>query len=247
MNRIAFSFAALTLISGAALAQSPAEKVLARYVAATGGAAAYAKVKSQRTDGTLSLPAQGISGKFNLRYKSPDKMVMSASLPGVGDIGQGYDGRLGWAKDPFSGVRTLEGEELAQIVNELILSSDPAGWKKVYSKIELLPPGKVGAARAARVKLTPKKGAVQTLYFDEKSGLLIRRDAIVSSPQGKTPSESYFSDYRTVEGVKIPFKTRTVAGPVEQVMLITGVKNNVAVPDADFARPAAEPSRKAKQ
>ena len=234
------------MVSGAALAQSPAEKVLARYVAATGGAAAYAKVKSQVATGTISMPAQGVSGKFTMSFKAPNKMVLSSSLPGIGEIGQGYDGQVAWSKDPFSGVRTLEGEELAQIVNELTLTNDPAGWKKVYTKIELLLPGKVGKARALRVKLTPKKGAVQTLFFDPQTGLLLRRDAVIVTAQGSMPSESYFTDYRSVEGVKMAFKTRVVAGPAEQVMLITGVKNNVAVADSVFAKPSAAPAGKSK-
>lgn len=250
MNRIARSLfttvAAVAAVSGAALAQSPAEKVLARYVAATGGAAAYAKVKSQVATGTISMPAQGVSGKFTMISKAPDRMVMSASLPGLGEVGQGFDGKIGWAKDPFLGVRTLEGDELAQILNELVLTSDPAGWKKVYTKIELLSPGKVGKVKALRVKLTPKKGAVQTLFFDEKSGLLLRRDAVIASPQGNVPTESYYSDYRAVEGVKMAFKTRVVAGPGEQVLLVATVKNNAAIDDKSFARPAEAPSRKTK-
>ena len=250
MNRIVrslFTAATVALVSGAALAQTPAEKVLARYVAATGGAAAYAKVKSQVTTGTISMPAQGVSGAFTMSYKALNKMVLSSNLPGIGEIGQGYDGKIAWSKDPFSGVRTLEGDELSQVVNELTLTNDPAGWKKVYTKIELLAPGKVGKTKALRVKLTPKKGAVQTLFFDEKTGLLLRRDAVVATQQGNIASESYYADYRNVEGVKLPFKTRIVAGPAEQVMTISSVKNNVAVADTAFAKPKAAPAGKAKQ
>ena len=246
MNRIALSLTAVVALSGAALAQSPAEKVLARYVAATGGAAAYAKVKTQVATGTISLPAQGVSGKFTMSFKAPNKMVLSTSLPGIGQIGQGYDGKMGWSKDPFSGTQTLEGEELAQIVNELTLTNDPAGWKKVFSKIELLSPGKVGKIKALRLKLTPKKGAAQMLFFDEKSGLLLRRDAVVVTKQGSMASESYYSDYRNVEGVKMAFKIRVVAGPAEQVMLLTDVKNNGALADEIFAKPKAAPAGKSK-
>jgi hypothetical protein len=238
MTRTALSILALTLAALPALAQKP-EEILARYIAATGGTAAYSKVKSQVQKGTISMPAQGISGKFTMSYVAPAKMVMNANLPGIGEIGQGYDGKTGWSRDPFLGTRTLKGDELAQILNELTLSNDPANYKKVFAKIEALPPGKVGKIKALRLKLTPRTGMPQTLYFDAVSYLLLRRDATIATPQGKVPAETYFSDYRSIEGVRMPFKTRTVAGPAEQVMVVTEVKNNVPVDVKLFARPAA--------
>lgn len=244
MTRTTLSLVALALALPA-MAQKP-EDILKRYIAASGGSAAYAKVKSQVQKGTISMPAQGINGNFTMSYKAPAKMLLSASLPGVGEIGQGYDGKIGWSRDPFMGTRTLKGDELAQILNELTLSNDPAGYKKVFSKMEVLAPSKVGKVKALRLKLTPKTGAPQTLYIDATSYMLLRRDAMVTTPQGKVPSETYFTDYRNIEGVKMPFKTRTVAGPAEQVMTITEVKNNVPVDDKIFAKPASEPAGKTK-
>ncbi|MGC4045315.1 MAG: hypothetical protein QM758_16105 [Armatimonas sp.] len=245
MKQTILSVAALALALPA-LAQQKPEQILQKYITASGGTAAYAKVKSQIQKGTISMPAQGITGNFTMSYKSPAKMVMNASLPGVGEIGQGYDGKNGWARDPFMGTRTLKGDELAQILNELTLSNDPASYKKVFSKMEILPPGKVGKVKALRLKLTPKTGSPQTLYFDATSYLLIRRDADITSPQGKIPSESYFTDYRTIDGVKMPFKTRTLAGPAEQIMTVTEVKNNIPIEDSIFAKPASEPAGKTK-
>jgi hypothetical protein len=245
-RRTVFSLVALGALALAAPARAQkAEEIIARYIAATGGAGAYAKVKSQVVSGTISLPAQGISGAFSLRYKAPRMMVMNASMEGLGEIGQGYDGKTGWARDP-SGVRTLKGDELSQIISELIVSNDPASYKKVFPKMEVLPPGKVGTTPALRVKLTPKTGAPQTLYFDPKSYLLLRRDAVLASPQGKIASESYFSDYRLAGGVKVPFKTRTVVGPMEQVMQIKEVKVNTPIEDSYFKKPASAPASKTK-
>ncbi len=244
MKRIALALGALAL-SLPALAQTPAE-IFTRYIAAMGGAAAYARVKSQETKGTLLVPAQGSSGSFVMRYKAPGKMVMNATMPGSGELGQGYDGKIGWSRDPFLGTRTLQGEELAQMVNELVLSNDPAAYNKVFVKIELLKPGKVGKQSALRVKLTPKVGGPQTLYFDPKTYLLLRRDAEVVTPQGKIPSENYYSDYRVVDGVKMPFKTRSVTGMGEQVVQVSQVKNNIALDDKFFAKPASAPAGKTK-
>jgi outer membrane lipoprotein-sorting protein len=244
MKRIVLALGALAL-SLPALAQTPAE-IFSRFVAATGGAAAYAKVKSQETKGTISIPAQGSSGSFVMRYKAPGKVVMSATMPGIGEMGQGYDGKIGWSRDPFSGTRTLQGAELAQIVNELILSNNPGAYNKVFSKIELLKPGKVGKQPALRVKLTPKVGGPQTLYFDPKTYLMLRRDAEVVTAQGSVPAENYFSDYRVVDGVKMPFKTRTVTGMGEQQMQISQVKNNLSLDDKIFSKPASTPAGKTK-
>lgn len=54
---------------------------------------------------------------------------------------------------------------------------------------------------------TPRVGQAEMLYFDTQSGLLVRRDMTRQTSHGLVREELYLSDWRSVDGVEIPFKT----------------------------------------
>jgi hypothetical protein len=79
------------------------------------------------------------------------------------------------------------------------------------------------------------------LLFDQDTGLLMRQVRYTASPIGRIPTQIDYSDYRAVNGVKIPFKwevTWTDGRETFQLDL-KQVQANVAIPDARFAKPAA--------
>jgi hypothetical protein len=155
----------------------------------------------------------------------------------MGDSISAFDGKAGWSKDTFSGTRSLTGGQLAQVRDQATLALRPGAWKSHYSKTALQGTVPVNGSPAYKVQLTAKSGSTEYQYFDVKSGLEVRSDQIIESPQGKIPVEIYFSDYRPVNGIKIPFKTVQKVGPTEVVMIVTEMKTNVTVPDATFVSP----------
>jgi hypothetical protein len=80
------------------------------------------------------------------------------------------------------------------------------------------------------------------LYFDSKSGLLVRLVRFAETPFGKLPTQIDYADYREVGSVKIPFRW-TLARPGGRFTIqLAEVKQNVPVDDAKFAKPATPPS-----
>ncbi len=56
--------------------------------------------------------------------------------------------------------------------------------------------------------------------------------------------QAELSDYRDIGGgLKAPFQRKQVMPGGEIMLKITDLKNNVAIDDAIFAKPAAEPSK----
>ncbi|WP_395090373.1 hypothetical protein [Armatimonas sp.] len=210
--------------------------LMSKHVLASGGAA-WLDVQNFTAKGTISIPAQSITGTMEVFAKAPNKFAMKQNIKGVGESSSGFDGSVGWSKDPFSGLRVLSGAELAALKAQSSLSLRPAQWKGVYASAVLSGTVKVNGASAYKVKLTPKSGNPETQYFDVKTGLQVRSDQVVESPQGKIAVESYLSDYRTVSGVKIPFKTRQLLGQIEVTIQFTELKVNTTVDDASFVKP----------
>lgn len=238
MNRYqTLALVALAALPAAAQAPKPTgAQLMDKNVTVTGGAA-WQGVQSFVARGTVSVPAQSISGTVEIFAKAPGKFGMKQSIKGIGESSSGFDGTVGWSKDAFSGLRELKGAELAALKAQSAVALRPGLWKTVYTSAVLQGTVKVNGAPAYKVKLTPKSGSPETQYFDVKTGLQVRTDQVVESPQGKLAVEAYLSDYRSVGGIKMPFKTRQLVGQAEIVIQLTEVKLNASPDDALFAKP----------
>jgi len=197
------------------------EPILERYAEAAGwkraGAAALStRVSKGRIEGAYA--GMKVSGTVEVLEKAPDKLVALVNVEGLGVIRRGFTGAYGYMQIPMFGFRQVEGTELAELKLE-------ARWpwaddlRRLYPSMRLSGREEVGGALAYVVEATGASGARSTLYFDARTGLLVRRD------------RTYFEDFREVDGRLVPFKVR------DDYSVITygEVKYNVAVEDARFA------------
>jgi hypothetical protein len=81
-------------------------------------------------------------------------------------------------------------------------------------------------------------GPLVKLFFDPDSGLLLRQLRYVTTPIGRVPTQIDYSDYRPVNGVRIPFKWTATWTNFRETFQLTQVQANAAVPDTRFAKPA---------
>ena len=89
-------------------------------------------------------------------------------------------------------------------------------------------------------------GVLVNLYFDQKTGLLTRSIRYTDSPVGKIPVQADYSDYRDVNGVKLPFKFTYTWLDGRDNFELTEIRANAAVEPARFVQPApsiAPPAR----
>lgn len=215
-----------------------AKKILAKYLQAIGGRAANEKFKTRLTKGTLEFAPVGIKGTFETYAAAPDKSYNKTNLQGIGEIVEGFDGTTAWSVNPIQGNRVKEGEELLQ--TKLISSFyRDTNLEKLYPKMEVKGTEKVGDKETYVVVATPNGLAPETFYFDVKSGLLVRSDMTVVSPEGKITTQTFYDDYREVDGVKTAYKMRAVLPQFEIITIITEIKNDVKVEDSLFAKPKA--------
>lgn len=221
-------------------AKTPTVKeILAKYVQAIGGREAFEKLKTRVSKGTQEIPAAGVKGTLEIYAAAPNKFFNKSNIAGIGEFLDSFDGKNAWTINPIQGSRDKSGEELAQAKLAYNFYRD-INLDKIYPKMELKGTEKVGANDAYVVVATPPDNLpTETFYFDVKSGLLVRQDATLITPEGKTPTKTFYEDVREVDGVKLPFKIRTLLPQFEVVITTTEVKHNVAVEDAMFAKPKA--------
>jgi len=75
------------------------------------------------------------------------------------------------------------------------------------------------------------------LYFDSKSGLLVRQVRYTDTKVGLSATQIDYEDYRDVAGVKMPYKWTVSWLDGQTVYTATQVQSNVSIDAAKFAKP----------
>jgi outer membrane lipoprotein-sorting protein len=236
-----FGLALLCFLPLAAAAQT-ATAVVAKVFAARGGLDKIRAVKAQRVSGTISFGTDA-AGPFVVELKRPLKMHMTLAVQNLTMV-RVYDGKTGWANNPFAGKMipdTMPDEDLKNIAEESDFDGPLVDYKRKGNLIALAGKDKVGDKDAWRVKLTTKNGDIRYYLFDTTSFLLLKWEGKRHFEGRELPIESYFRDYRDVEGLKFAFEIASgaSASDLSQKIIIDKIELNPQIDDADFAKPPA--------
>jgi len=223
----------------ATTAEPTTDQILDKYVQAIGGRQAVEKITSRVAKGTFEISAMGLKGEIEVYAKAPNKTLRIQHLSGVGEILDGYDGKIGWSQSPMMGLREKSGDELAVIARSSDLHA-PIKTRQLYSKLEFKGKEKVGNRETYVILATPADGAPVKMYFDTQTGLIARTDMTIETPEGQLQIETTVDDYREVDGIKIPFTMRQESSASSAVIKLTEVKHNVAIDDAKFNKPSGQ-------
>ena len=238
------------------------ESILDKYIQAAGGAQRLASLKSFVGKGTsVGFGGFGGGGDVELVAEAPDKratIILFKEATGRGDQIRTYDGRTGWVRTPLNvlGEYQLSGGDLdgARLDAQL---SFPGQIKQILTNLKTGPPGTITDLPAPSSQSLLQKdvtlgqthdvnvvqgnglrGLLVTLYFDQKTGLLLRELRYGNSPIGRVPTQIDFADYREVDGLKLPFRITYAWLDGRDSIVLNEIKTNVPVSEAKFARPA---------
>lgn len=222
----------------AAAALPSSDDVVKHYVQAIGGKDAWQKLTTRQLVGTIEIPAMNISGTVESHEKAPNKLLSVVVIAGA-TFKRGFDGASGWADDPQNGLRELSGDELADTKREADFYR-PLDLQKIYSKLTVTGSDKAGDHDVYVVEASSGQGDPDKMFFDKNSGLLIGSVLTQHAPQGAVTVQEELTDYRDVDGVKMPFSIKQTTPQFEFTIKVTEVHHNVQLDDAQFTKPAAQ-------
>ncbi len=245
-----FPFVAVLAAAGCAGKQPPApataqgapaapgmrtpDAILADAVAATGGVAGWAAHKTAHIKLTISLQGMGMGGPAEHFQTNANRSLTLTTLPGVGAIREGSNGKVLWAQDPINGLRLLEGAEAEQARIE-------AAWNTDLQAHELFPKIETAIDSPAGLEcltMTPKVGPPIRSCYDAQTHLQASQEGMRATAQGDVPFHSAVKDWRPVGGVKIPFDSVTQAGPITVVTTVNEIVFDEPMDDKMFEPPA---------
>lgn len=207
------------------------KQVLDRYVQALGGADALNKINTRIAKGSR-IGADGILVPEEVYQKAPDKLLTITSYPQV-VFSNGYNGAAAWGHSSREGATPLPDQLIAQIKRDAVFYKE-LKTEQLYSSLTVLGKTAVREADAYIVQAKPADGAVEKLFFDVKTGLLVRRYTESDTALGKLPLQTDYEDYRDVDGIKQPFLIHWSFPGRVWGRKIDEIKQNVPLDDAKF-------------
>ncbi len=218
-----------------------AEAVLQRAIQAKGGAERLRRIHTVVMHGTVTVRSpQPIEARTTSYIEYPERFRQDAQLP-HGDVTQVYADGQAWIKDS-SGVRevtaqqrdSLRSNASRDILSLLLKAADGR------LTVRLIAPSPGQAAIVDTLQMSGENLSPVELMIDRASGMVIAERYVVEQPGaiGKVPTEERYSDYRTVDGVQVAFKTTVRRG--EAVILertLTDLQLNVPLDETLFKRP----------
>ena len=179
---------------------------------------------------------------FVLEVERPRKMRLEIQFNGQTAV-QVFDGTNGWKLRPFLGRHEVEAytaEEEQAASEQQDLDGPLIDHTAKGTKVELEGKEQVEGRDAYKLKLTLKDGQVRHVWVDAETFLEAKMEGSPRRLDGKYhPVETYFRDYRAVDGLMIPHVLETTVEGVNgsQKVTIERVALNPKLDGSRFARP----------
>ncbi len=238
--KLKFSILLFAVFSCFSLSAQDVDEIVNAYIEVIGGADAIKKIKTQKTDLTMTMGPMELGG--TMVAASPDKSRTDIDFQGK-SFTNAYNGEVAWMINPMMGEDPQKMPEAeAEEIKNRKFEPEFIDYKEKGHAIEYVGTSEVEGAECHELKMTKKDGTIEHHYFDTENNVLIMTKTTIKQGPGKgQQAETYLSDYQEVDGLMFPFFMETKANG-QSVMKMT-FKNMVLNPEIDesiFDFPGAE-------
>lgn len=240
MRRVQWIGLALAGLVPASADGQTVDEIVARHLAARGGAAKIAAVESLRMTGKARGP-EGREAIVVREVKRPGRLRLEFTSQGVTGV-YAYDGARGWRVSPFDGQlepgpMPPEGTQAA--VEQADIGGPLVDWKAKGHRLELLGREPLGDGEAWKLRLTLANGEVRHVYLDARTHLQVRTEATREVRGRRLEMETTFGDYRDTDGILFPrsIEVAVKGRPARLRIRIDRVEINPPLDEARFRMP----------
>ena len=218
-----------------------ADEILDKYIQALGGPQRLAALTSFVAKGTIEgYDTYHIKVPLEIYGKAPNQRTMVYHTQN-GDSTTVFDGQKGWVAavdKPLPLLALVPGAELDAANLDAVLCF-PDGIRSALKQWNIgFPVTTIDDQEVNVIQGIGAGGSRFKLYFNAKTGLLVRQLRYADTPVGMVPTHVDYSDYREVAGVRMPFKMVVTWTDGQSDILLTDVEPNAALDPAKFAKPA---------
>ena len=229
-NLIIFGIFILLLVCAQFAQAQTVDEVINKHVAALGGKEKLSKIQNVVMEGNLSI--QGTEISLNLTQVNNKLNRQDINAMGM----HGFDmmtATEGWQYMPFQGMQKPEpktADEVKESQSDLDIAGPLVDYAAKGHKMELVGKEDVDGTECYKIKASLAGGKELTFFIDPASSMIIRTKEKRKMNGQEMDLQTDFSDYKEVEGVKMPYSITQQFGTV----LITSIKVNQTIPDSAF-------------
>jgi hypothetical protein len=241
--RSAAAMLGMLFLAGAPAMAQTAEELVAKNLAARGGAAALDAIESVKFDGTVIFPGDFQLTYAEVRTRGGDVRVDMA-LQGL-TLVQGWDGRTGWRINPFEGRKDAErmsDDEARSLADTGSIRGPLQRAASLGSTVTYLGREDFDGTNAYKLKVTEKDGDEFVYLLDPDTMLEVKMIETRRIRGAQLVFEYEFGDYEKVAGVYFPMSVESWAagqGNSRQRTIIASGTANVPAPASLFALPVS--------
>jgi hypothetical protein len=220
-----------------------AAQIVERNISARGGLQAWRGVKTLSMSGKLDAGGkQKVQLPFVLEMERNRKTRLELQFNGQTAV-QVYDGTNGWKLRPFLNRRDVEPytpDELKAASMQADIDGPLVDYVAKGTKVQLEGIQSVEGHDAFNLKLTLKSGQVQHIWVDAQTFLDVKIEGTPRRLDGRFhPVATYLRDYRSVNGLMIPYVNETAVDGIKQTekILVEKVIVNPKLEDSHFSKP----------
>ena len=200
-----------------------ARSIIDRYVQAIGGRKAILSHSSSHATGTMSVPGSGMSGTLDVYGTKPNKTLVKMNIGGIGEVMEGFDGKIGWSVSPMTGPRLTEGKELEEKIFDADFYSDLHEEGR-YVSMTTVDKALFDGRPCYKVSLIRKTGGEDFDFYDVETGLKAGSIGTRESQMGPFNATQIHSDYKKFGGLLVPTTIKQSAMGVQQIVTLTAVE-----------------------
>ncbi len=228
-----------------------ADELVNKFIAAIGGETAIQKISTRMAQGTVQYGGL-IAERGNGRTPPPYPVEISAKLPGLRALitaeGNGVvrstNGERGWQQGRFSTDPRHQPRDMRANEHDSFKLEDPyffAGeLKQLVTGLRVARTEEIGGKQTYVVVGHTQVLPEVQLFFEKDSGMLVHVATQTQGLIGRLPTLYDYSDFRTVDGVKVPFHwvSTDISEGQSYTYQLDQVRQNVPVDAVKFVRPS---------
>jgi outer membrane lipoprotein-sorting protein len=225
------TFAVVCLSFSTSSFAQTADEIVAKNIAAKGGEAKLKAVQTVRQTGSINI--QGQTAQLTVVAKRPNLSRQDINIMGT-TISMAFDGAKAWMLNPMVGAEPVEmpAEQAEMIKDQADIDGPLVDYKTKGSTVELVGLEDSNGRKVFHLRVTRKGLPPTELYIDSQNYLDVKS---VTAVPGSGTMEMVFGDYRTVDGLTVPFSVKSsAAGMLLSELKLDKVEFNVTLPADTF-------------
>jgi hypothetical protein len=215
------------------------DQIVERAALASGGKPAWARITSMYLKGSVEIPSAHLTGSFESYSLAPNRTYQSITLGGAAAMKQGFDGTTAWKANPDHSFEDIQGDDLEDTKIDSDFYSE-INLKELYPRMVLQQDSTIEGRPAYTVLATPLRGRTRKLYFDKETGLRAGMSAETTDNGKSIQVETYFDDFKSVEGIQVPYTLHVVTQNLTMVFHVQNIRTNIPILNWTFSKPATK-------